>query len=165
MPLDSTNSHNQVAEFPLDPIYLSLMGLGCGFEVLLGDNMFKRYYGNWVDLRECSPREVDFHFGGGMGVNYWESMDKIKDRVRNELKRAHCDGTPCVLFKHGKSTSRRRCVFGNCAGGSRRRPDRCENLLNSDRVFSAHSVLCPARSVTSLHNHACPYFPFAQIFE
>ena len=69
--------------------------------------MFKHYHGDWTDLRECNPREVDFHFGDGMNVDYRESMDENKNQVCNALKSAQRDGAPYVLFRHGWSTSRR----------------------------------------------------------
>lgn len=77
------------------------------FRLPLGNNMFKFkcYHGDWTDLRKYSPREVDFHFGDGMNVAYWELMDEVKNQVLDALKLAQDDGAPYVLFRHGSSTS------------------------------------------------------------
>ncbi len=69
--------------------------------------VFKRFYGNWTELRKYNPKEIDFHYGNGLGVAYWDAMTEVKEIVRDRLVSAQRDGDPYVLFTHGRSTSRR----------------------------------------------------------
>jgi hypothetical protein len=67
---------------------------------------FKVFRGDWVALRERTPREVDLHFGRrAPDQSYDEAMRDVHHLVIAELKRAKTDGVPFVLFIHGHSTS------------------------------------------------------------
>jgi hypothetical protein len=69
--------------------------------------VFKRFHGDWLELRrQYAPREVDLHFSGsGSDEPYWKKMDEVRELVEAELRRAHADGVPWLLFRHGYSTS------------------------------------------------------------
>jgi hypothetical protein len=77
--------------------------------------MFKKYQGNWTDLRERlkpAPCEVDYHADSNEpdGLAYHERMDRAYHEALESLKEAQADGVPWVMFRHGSSTSRRGAI-------------------------------------------------------
>jgi hypothetical protein len=75
--------------------------------------MFKKYEGDWTDLRtrlKPPPVEVDdYHPDSNEfdGLDYWQRMDRTCKRALEILKQAQEDSETYVMFRHGSSTSRR----------------------------------------------------------
>jgi hypothetical protein len=74
--------------------------------------MFKSVGGDWLLLGEqYDPREVDLHFKEidlaehGRHVPYEEKMGQVRELVERELRKAHAEGVPWLMFLHGHSTS------------------------------------------------------------
>ena len=70
--------------------------------------MFKKYTGDWTDLRKLAPCEIDYHADPNErdGLGYWERMDETFKGALEILKHAQEDGHTYVMFRHGSSTSR-----------------------------------------------------------
>ena len=71
--------------------------------------MFTTGNGDWVRYRKLGPhKEIDLHYNelGRRDGSYDEAMDHIREVTLRAVKEAHEEGTPYVIFTHGKSTSR-----------------------------------------------------------
>jgi hypothetical protein len=74
--------------------------------------MFKKYTGDWTDLRKLTPAPCeidDYHVDPNEpdGLTYGEHMDKTFKEALETLKQKQEDGEIYVMFRHGSSTSRR----------------------------------------------------------
>jgi hypothetical protein len=71
----------------------------------------KSYNGNWTDLRTMFPGaiEVDYHRDASSpdGLSYNDRMAQTRSGAIELLHQAWEHGAPAVMFRHGRSTSRR----------------------------------------------------------
>ena len=70
---------------------------------------FQKGSGNWERYRRPDCREVDLHFGkrDPLVKSYAQAMAEVTELVERSLREAQQDGCPYVMFRHGRSTSRR----------------------------------------------------------
>jgi hypothetical protein len=70
---------------------------------------FQKGWGDWKRYRRPDCQEVDLHFGerDRQAKSYREAMAEVTELVERTLREAQQDGRPYVMFRHGRSTSRR----------------------------------------------------------
>jgi hypothetical protein len=70
---------------------------------------FQKGSGNWKRYRRPDCREVDLHFGkrDPLVKTFAQAMAEVTELVERSLREAQRDGCPYVMFRHGRSTSRR----------------------------------------------------------
>ena len=70
---------------------------------------FRQGWGDWQQYVPPDCLEVDLHFGkrDRNAKTYEQAMDEVTALVERTLREAQQDGCPYVMFRHGRSTSRR----------------------------------------------------------
>jgi hypothetical protein len=70
---------------------------------------FQKGWGDWKRYRRPDCREVDLHFGkrDPQAKSFAQVMAEVTELVERTLREAQRDGCSYVMFRHGRSTSRR----------------------------------------------------------
>jgi hypothetical protein len=107
---------------------------------------FLKVWGDWRQYRRPDCREVDLHFGkrDPLVKTFAQAMAEVTELVERSLREAQRDGCPYVMFRHGRSTSRRGKVTARSQVRGFMRSPKATPLIQRDQCIQ-HEVVFLAK--------------------
>jgi hypothetical protein len=103
---------------------------------------FQKGRGNWKHYRRPDCREVDLHFGkrDPLVKTFKQAMAEVTELVERSLREAQQDGCHYVMFRHGRSTSRRGKVTARSQVRGFMRSPKATPLIQRDQCIQHEAI-------------------------
>jgi hypothetical protein len=103
---------------------------------------FQKGWGDWKRYRRPDCREVDLHFGerDRRAKTYKQAMAEITELVERTLREAQRDGQAYIMFRHGRSTSRRGKVTARSQVRGFMRSPKATPLIQRDQCIQHETI-------------------------